>query len=79
MMAELVAEAFCRELARHRVHKSRLAFPTGGEAEAREVEFRRLHNQYAVRIHELFAPRDSKRGQPTVSARHFRESRCSRL
>lgn len=67
MLAELVAEAFCRDIARRRVERGRFVFPTGGEAEAREREARRLHNQYALRIHELFAPRQVARGRPTAA------------
>lgn len=66
-MAELVTDAVCRELARQRVDKGRLVFPSGGEAEAREREYRRLHSQYGLRIHELFFPRDVRRGRQTAA------------
>jgi hypothetical protein len=54
MLAELIADAFCREVARERVGTGLVPSPIGGQADAREREYRRLHNQYAGRIHELF-------------------------
>lgn len=69
MMAELVAEAFCRELAVQRVQNPRgkFVFPAGGEADAREREFRRLHNQYAHRIHDLFVREEASKGRPKAA------------
>jgi len=65
MLAELIAEACCREIARQRVQKQLVAVPAGAEADAREREYRRLHNQYAHRIHEMFVQRENRRGRPT--------------
>jgi hypothetical protein len=74
MLAELVTEAFCRELARRRIQVGVVAHPVGGEADAREREYRRLHNRYAARIHALFVqdryrrsrgPSNGRRGRPS--------------
>jgi hypothetical protein len=52
MLAELVSEAFCRELAREGVGKGKFMSAPGAEADARQREYLRLHNQYAAKIHE---------------------------
>jgi hypothetical protein len=65
MLAELVAEAFCREIAKQRVQKQLVAVPVGADAEARQKEYGRLHNQYAHLVHDMFVKRERRRGRPT--------------
>jgi hypothetical protein len=67
LVAELVAEAFCREVASERVRRNKFVYPMGGAADAREREYRRIHNDYALRIHELLFPREVRRGRPTAT------------
>jgi hypothetical protein len=52
MLAELVSEAFCRELAREGVGRGKFISAPGAEADAKQREYLRLHNQYAAKIHE---------------------------
>jgi hypothetical protein len=66
LLAELVAEAFCRELAAEKMKRGRLVYPMGGSADARDNEYRKLHNEYAHRIHELLFPREVRKGRPTA-------------
>lgn len=54
MLAELAAEAVCREIARQGVAKGRFISLQGAETDAIQREYIRLQNQYTARIHELF-------------------------
>lgn len=52
LLAELVAEAMCREIAREGVEKGKFLVLEGSEADAIQNHFIRLQNQYAHLIHE---------------------------
>jgi hypothetical protein len=55
IVAELVLEAVCREIARRGVETGMFVAPEGGEAEAMQREFSRLQNKYGAPIHRCFA------------------------
>ncbi len=52
LLAELITEAVCREIARHGVEIGRFLAPEGAEADAVQNHFIRLQNQYAHLIHK---------------------------
>jgi hypothetical protein len=52
LLAELITEAVCREIARHGVEIGRFLAPDGAEADAVQNHFIRLQNQYAHLIHK---------------------------
>jgi hypothetical protein len=53
LLAELITEAVCREIARRGVEDGRFLAPEGGEADAINNHFIRLQNRYAHLIHEF--------------------------
>jgi hypothetical protein len=53
LLAELIAEAVCREIARQGVESGRFLAPEGSEADAIQSHFIRLQNRYAHLIHEV--------------------------
>ncbi len=53
LLAELVSEAFCRELARKGVAEGKFMSAPGAEADARQLEYLKLQNKHAAKIHEL--------------------------
>ena len=52
LLAELITEAMCREIAREGVEKGRFLVLEGSEADAIQNHFIRLQNRYAHHIHE---------------------------
>jgi len=52
LLAELITEAVCREIARQGVESGRFLAPEGAEADAIQSHFIRLQNRYAHLIHE---------------------------
>lgn len=52
LLAELITEAVCREIARQGVESGRFLAPDGAEADAIQSHFIRLQNRYAHLIHE---------------------------
>ena len=68
MLAELVAEAVCFEIARRGVENGVFLAPAGAEADAIRREHVNLQNKYAHKIHECFVDADYRRveGQPVV-------------
>ena len=52
LLAELITEAVCREIARQGVESGRFLAPEGAEADAVQSHFIRLQNRYAHLIHE---------------------------
>ncbi|MBI5841088.1 MAG: ATP-binding protein [Chloroflexi bacterium] len=52
LLAELITEAVCREIARRGVERGRFLAPEGAEADAIQTHFIRLQNRYAHLIHE---------------------------
>jgi len=68
LLAELVTEAVCFEIARRGVENGVFLAPVGAEADAIRREHVNLQNKYAHRIHECFVDADHRRidGQPFV-------------
>jgi hypothetical protein len=52
LLAELITEAVCREIARSGVERGKFLAPDGAEADAIHNHFIRLQNRYAHLIHE---------------------------
>jgi anti-sigma regulatory factor (Ser/Thr protein kinase) len=52
LLAELITEAVCREIARQGVESGRFLAPEGAEADAIQTHYIRLQNRYAHIIHE---------------------------
>ena len=53
LLAELITEAVCREIARQGVESGRFLAPEGSEADAIQSHFIRLQNRYAHLIHDV--------------------------
>jgi len=53
LLAELITEAVCREIARQGVENGHFLAPEGSEADAVQSHFIRLQNRYAHLIHEV--------------------------
>jgi hypothetical protein len=53
LLAELITEAVCREIARQGVESGRFLAPEGAEADAVQSHFIRLQNRYAHIIHQV--------------------------
>jgi len=60
LLAELITEAVCREIARQGVESGRFLAPEGAEADAIQSHFIRLQNRYAHLIHEVIVKTDSR-------------------
>jgi hypothetical protein len=52
LLAELITEAVCREIARSGVERGKFPAPDGAEADAIQSHFIRLQNRYSHMIHE---------------------------
>jgi hypothetical protein len=61
LLAELITEAVCREIARRGVESGNFLSVAGGEADAVQREYIRLQNQYAHRIHTCFVDAQYRR------------------
>lgn len=57
LLAELITEAVCREIAREGVEKGRFLVLEGAEADAIQNHFIRLQNRYSHLIHEHIVTR----------------------
>ncbi|MGO8767024.1 MAG: hypothetical protein ACLQSR_18050 [Limisphaerales bacterium] len=68
LLAELVTEAVCFEIARRGVENGVFLAPAGAEADAIRREHVNLQNKYAHKIHECFVEADYRRvdGQPVM-------------
>ncbi len=75
LLAELIIEAVCREIARRGVENGNFLAMSGGEADAVQREYIRLQNQYAHRIHTCFVDGEFRRGGDPASSRKGRPSR----
>ena len=60
LLAELITEAVCREIARQGVESGRFLAPEGAEADAIQSHFIRLQNRYAHLIHTVIVTKDSR-------------------
>lgn len=58
LLAELITEAVCREIARQGVESGRFLAPEGSEADAVQSHFIRLQNRYAHLIHDVIVTID---------------------
>ncbi|MCC6824509.1 MAG: ATP-binding protein [Acidobacteria bacterium] len=74
LLAELITEALCRELARQGVEKGRYLAPSGGESDAIQRKYVELQNQYAHKVHECMVDSSFRKGLE-VSRRKGRPTR----
>jgi hypothetical protein len=58
LLAELITEAVCREIARQGVESGRFLAPEGAEADAIQSHFIRLQNRYAHLIHDVIVTKE---------------------
>lgn len=58
LLAELITEAVCREIAREGVERGNFPAAEGSEADAIQSNFIRLQNRYAHLIHEVIVKKD---------------------
>ncbi|HCR71680.1 MAG TPA: hypothetical protein DIW23_09565, partial [Anaerolineae bacterium] len=58
LLAELITEAVCREIAREGVEKGRYLVLEGSEADAIQNHFIRLQNRYAHLIHQYIVTKE---------------------
>ena len=58
LLAELITEAVCREIARSGVERGKFLAPDGAEADAIQSHFIRLQNRYSHLIHEAIVKLD---------------------
>ena len=58
LLAELITEAVCREIARQGVENGRFLAPEGSEADAIQSHFIRLQNRYAHLIHDVIVTKE---------------------
>ncbi len=58
LLAELITEAVCREIARQGVESGRFLAPEGSEADAIQSHFIRLQNRYAHLIHDVIVTKE---------------------
>jgi hypothetical protein len=58
LLAELITEAVCREIARQGVESGRFLAPEGAEADAVQSHFIRLQNRYAHLIHDVIVTKE---------------------
>ncbi len=78
MLAELITEAVCREIARQGVEKGKYLAPLGGESDAIQRKYIELQNQYAHSIHAFFVDSNYRRSSD-VPQRKGRLSREEQL
>ena len=78
LLAELITEAVCREIARRGVENFNFISVANAEADAIQREYIRLQNQYAHRVHACFVDRQYRRND-AGSDRKGRPSRAEML
>lgn len=61
LLAELITEALCREIARKGVGEEKYLAPRGGESDAIQRKYIELQNKYAYRIHSCVVDSTSQR------------------
>jgi hypothetical protein len=79
LLAELITEGVCREIARRGVENGNFLAPAGAQADAIQREYIRLQNQYAHKIHACFVDREYRRGGSVSAERKGRPSRAEML
>jgi hypothetical protein len=75
LLAELVTEAVCFEIARRGVENGVFLAPAGAEADAIRREHVNLQNKYAHKIHECFVDAEHRRVEGQTVVRKGRPSR----
>lgn len=79
LLAELVAEAVCFEIARRGVQNEKFLYVPGAESDAVRREHIRLQNEYAHKIHECLVDADHRRTEVQPAGRKGRPSRSEQL
>ena len=79
LLAELVTEAVCFEIARRGVENGVFLAPMGAEADAIRREHINLQNKYAHKIHECFVDAEHRRTGNQPTGRKGRPSRAEQL
>ena len=79
LLAELVTEAVCSEIARRGVLDGTFLYVTGAESDAVRREHIRLQNEYAHKIHECLVDADCRRSEGQTASRKGRPSRAEQL
>jgi hypothetical protein len=75
MLAELITEAVCNEIARRGVKKGTYLAPKGGETDAIRRKYIELQNQYGYRIHSCFVDGKYRRGDYDIQRKKGRPPR----
>ena len=79
LLAELVTEAVCFEIARRGVENGVFLAPAGGEADAVRREYVNLQNKYAHKIHQCFVEANYRRVEDQAVAKKGRPSKDTLL
>ncbi len=79
MLAELVAEAVCFEIARRGVQNETFLYVPGAEGDAVRREHIRLQNEYAHKIHACLVDAEHRRGNELSAPKKGRPSRAEVL
>jgi hypothetical protein len=69
MLAELITEALCQEIARRGVESGIFLAIPGSEADAIRQQYIKLQNQYAHRVHACFVQSSYRRNAPSTVKR----------
>jgi hypothetical protein len=79
LLAELVTEAVCSEIARRGVDAGKYLFIEGAQADAIRREHINLQNKYAHVIHECFVDSEHRRANSPTAPKKGRPSRAEQL
>lgn len=79
LLAELITEAVCREIARRGVENGNFLSPANGQADAIQQQYIRLQNQHAHRVHTCFVDCRYRRCNSDEGDRKGRPSRAEML
>jgi len=79
MLAELVSEAVCFEIARRGVQNETFLFVAGAESDATRREHIRLQNEYGHKIHECLVDKENRREESAMVSKRGRPSRSELL
>src|SRR5437016_11513761 len=79
LLAELITEAVCREIARRGVENGNFLAPANAQADAIQREYIRLQNQYAHKLHGCLVDSEYRRDGSSISERKGRPSRAEML
>jgi hypothetical protein len=79
LVAELITEAMCREIARRGVESGRFLAPLGAETDAIQREYLRLQYKYAHLVHEWYVDATCFRGTQAARRKRGAPTRDERL